>query len=115
MSNVHVTRERVEIRLTARERVAGLLRDLVVPRSAVTTVEVVADGLAAPHGVRAPGLGLPGVAKIGIWRAPGDTQYVVARRGQPAVRLALSGERYDTVVVGADDAEELARRLRATA
>lgn len=112
MSTVRIVDDRVEVRLTPAEKVAGLLRDLVVPRSAVTGVEVVDRGLSAPRGLRAPGLGLPGLAKIGTWRARGLRQYVVVRRGQAALRLVLAGQRYDAVAVGTDDADELARLLR---
>ena len=36
------------------------------------------------------------------------------RKGQPAVRLRLEGARYDTVLVGADDAATLAGSLTPT-
>jgi hypothetical protein len=36
---------------------------------------------------------------------------VCVRKGQPAVRVRLDGARYDTVLLGADDAAALVRSL----
>ena len=115
MAIVHLTTETLTVRLTRGEKLAGLLRDLTVPLSAVATVEVVPDALAAVRGLRAPGLGLPG-RRIGTWRRRGRAALVSVRRGQPGLRLELTGQRVDTVLVGLPDAgavaTELARRLR---
>lgn len=74
-----------------REKVGGLVRDLDVPVSAVCSVSGVPDGLVAAKGIRAPGLGIPGVRKIGIWRRRGDKTLVSVRRGRSAVVLLLTG------------------------
>ena len=82
----------LRVRLTRREKVAGLLRDLNVPLSAVRAVTVVADGLDATQGLRAPGLAIPG-RRIGTWRRGGQNKTVVAvRRGHPALWVELSGQ-----------------------
>ncbi len=111
MSSVIVSDDTVTVRLSLGSRIAGLLRDQVVPRSAVTGVAVVPDGLAAARGLRAPGLALPGRRKVGTWRGRGVRRLVDVRRGQPALRLHLAGQRYDEVLVGSDDAAELATQL----
>ena len=74
-----------------------------------------ADGLAAARGLRAPGLGLPGRRKIGTWRRIGERSLVSVRRGQPALRIALEGQRYDTLVSGTDEPAALAAALTGTA
>jgi hypothetical protein len=114
MARLQLTDTTLTLRLTRFEKIAGLLRDVEVPRSAVHDVEVAADPMEAVRGLRAPGLALPGVRKIGTWRRPGERTLVSIRRGQPAVRIRLSGQRYDTLVVGADDAAELAGALTET-
>jgi hypothetical protein len=103
----------LSLRLTRGEKVAGLLRDVDVPLSAVREVEVLPDALAAARGLRAPGLGLPGVRKIGTWRRSGRKTLVCVRRGQPAVRVRLEDERWDELLVGADDASAIAAALAA--
>ncbi|WP_209307517.1 hypothetical protein [Geodermatophilus sp. DF01-2] len=99
------------VSLSRGERVLGLLRDLEVPRSAVRSVEVLPDGLAATRGLRAPGLALPGRRKIGTWRGRGEKTLVSVRRGRPAVRVRLTGQRFDTLLLGVDDPAGVAGAL----
>ncbi|WP_456611837.1 hypothetical protein [Blastococcus sp. SYSU DS0619] len=113
MATLQLTPSTLSVRLTRREKIAGLLRDVTVPLSAVREVDVVPDALAAARGLRAPGLGLPGLRKIGTWRRPGTRMLVCVRRGQPAVRIRLAGQDYDTLLVGADDAAAVAASLPA--
>lgn len=101
---------RVDLSLT--EHVGGLLRDLQVPASSVRDVELVPSGLGALRGLRAPGLGLPGVRAVGTWRRRGERTMVSVRRRQPAVRVRLIGQRFDTLLIGLDDAEQVAGELR---
>jgi hypothetical protein len=35
------------------------------------------------------------------------------RRGQPAVKLTIDGQRYRTVLIGDDDADRIANEIRA--
>ncbi|SNX97799.1 hypothetical protein SAMN06893097_108164 [Geodermatophilus sabuli] len=113
MATVTTSPQTFTLTLTRGEKLLGLLRDLDVPRSAVESVDVVPDGLTAVRGIRAPGLGLPGVRAIGTWRRRGEKSMVSVRRGQPAVRVRLTGQRFDTLLVGADDAATLADALTA--
>ena len=87
MATIETTTATLHVRLTRFEKFFGLLRDLEVPRSAITAVEAVPAGLRAVRGLRAPGLGLPGVRAIGTWRRRGEKSYVSVRRNQPAVRM----------------------------
>jgi hypothetical protein len=115
MATVHLTTETLTVQLSRGEKFAGLLRDLTVPLGAVSDVEVVPDALSAVRGVRAPGLGLPS-RRIGTWRRRGERSLVSVRRGQPGLRLRLTGQRFDTVLVGLPDpattAAGLTRLLR---
>jgi hypothetical protein len=113
MATIETTSGTLRVSLTRTEKVLGLLRDLEVPLSAVRSVAVVPDGLAAARGVRAPGLGLPGLRLIGTWRRRGSRTLVSVRRGRPAVRVELAGQRRDTVLVSADDAAAVAAALDA--
>ncbi|MGY1915187.1 hypothetical protein [Blastococcus sp. SYSU DS0973] len=111
MTSIHVSADALTVRLPLASRIAGLLRDQVVPRSAIISADVVTDGLAAARGVRAPGLAIPGRRKIGTWRGRGARRFVDVRRGQPTLRLRLQGHRYDELLIGHDDAAALAARL----
>ncbi len=56
MTTATVHPDVLEISFTRREKIAGLVRDQLIPLTAVTAAEVVPDGLAALRGIRAPGL-----------------------------------------------------------
>jgi hypothetical protein len=113
MSAVSLSPTELTLELTPAEKVAGLHGDLTIPLTAITGVEVVPDALAAAHGLRAPGLSLPGARKIGTWRTRDGAEFVVAGRGQAGVRLTLTGQKLASVLIGDDAAEALAERIRA--
>jgi hypothetical protein len=115
MATLQLTDSTLTVRLTLVEKIAGLLRDVEVPRTAVRAVDVVSEPLTAMRGLRAPGLALPGVRKIGTWRGHGERTFVCVRRDQPALRVRLDGQRYSTLLIGADDAAALADALSGTA
>ncbi len=112
MATIETTDVEVRVRFTRREKLAGLIRDIDVPRSAVTDVTVEPDGLAAVRGLRAPGLALPGRRKIGTWRQRGRRTAVSVSAGQPAVRIRLEGTRYHELLIGDTDAARTADALR---
>ena len=113
MSAVALVAGELVVELTPAEKVAGLHGDLRIPLAAVAGIEVVPDALAAAHGLRAPGLSLPGVRKLGTWRTKDGAEFVAARSGQAGVRLTLTGQKLASVLLGDDDAEALAARIRA--
>ena len=110
MSTIEVSATSLSVRLTRGEKLLGLLRDQVVPRTAVTSVDVVPDGITGVRGLRSPGLGLPR-RRLGTWRRIGRTQFVDVRRGEPALRVRLEGQRYDELLLGTPAAHELAAQL----
>lgn len=99
------------VTLERNEKWWGLLSDLRVPVSSISSVEAVANGRKAVHGLRSPGLG-GSQRLIGTWRAKGDKQFVCVRRGQPAVKITLEGQNYRTILIGSDEAERIAEELR---
>lgn len=115
MATLSTTSDTLTLRLTRAEKVWGLVRDVEVPLDAVGEVRVERDAVAAVAGVRAPGLGLPG-RKVGTWRRElGHRCLVSVRRGVPAVRVVLEGQRLDELLVSVPDATEVAERIRSAA
>ncbi|ADU10616.1 hypothetical protein ML5_5143 [Micromonospora sp. L5] len=108
MATVDLTPDRIDVRLTTAEKVWALRGDLSFPRSAVSAAVVVPDGARATRGIRAPGLGVPGTRNVGTWRGRAGKEFVSVRGGQPAVRITLTGQAYDSLLIGADDADALA-------
>lgn len=112
MADIRITDGHLEVALTRREKIAGLLGDVDVPVAAIRHVEVVENAFDAVRGLRAPGLAIPGVTRVGTWRGRGRRSYVVARAGQQAVVVDLEGQRYDRLVLSTADAASLRDRLR---
>ncbi|KRE31707.1 hypothetical protein ASG82_01605 [Mycobacterium sp. Soil538] len=112
MAELRRNGDHLEVRLTVTEKIAGLRGNIRVPTSAVAAVTVADQPLAALAGVRAPGLHLPGRTKIGTWRHAGRKTFAVARRGVPAVRVDLVGQRYDHLVISQPDAVSVADAVR---
>ncbi|WP_199422901.1 hypothetical protein [Actinotalea solisilvae] len=113
MTTISRIDQTVSVRFTRREKIAGLLRDQELPTAAVVRAEVVPDGLAALHGVRAPGLGLPGLRSIGTWRSRSGTTLASVRAGRPALRVVLTGERWAEMLLDVDAPEQAAAALAA--
>jgi len=114
MATLHVTADTLQVRFTRPEKVLGLVRDRDVPLSAVVSVVLAEKGVAAVRGIRAPGLGVPGVRLIGTWRGTGRTLVSVSR-DQPAVVVDLGGQHYARLIIGADDAAGIVGELRKAA
>jgi hypothetical protein len=118
MATIDITPQALTVRFTTAEHVGGLIRDITVPRSAVSSVAVEPDGIRAVGGLRAPGLQLPGRRKVGTWRGFGDQPRrtaVSVTRGEPAVRITLVGQKFDQLLIGARDAASVADALGARA
>ncbi|MFC7450923.1 hypothetical protein [Rhodococcus daqingensis] len=111
MGTLTITDSTLRLTLSTLEKLGALHGDVEVPLSAIRAVEVCLDGPSAPRGMRAPGLGVPGGRKLGTWRSRGSREFVDVRRGQPALRIELSGQPFAALVVGVDDPEAFARRL----
>lgn len=103
MATLDITGDEVAVRLTSLEKLWSLRGDVTFPRDAVAGTERFDNGMDAVRGIRAPGLGVPGRRAVGIWRRKGSKELVIAKRGQPAVRIELTGEPWGAVVLGTDD------------
>lgn len=108
---MHLSEEKIEIRLAPTEKVLGLLGNIRVPLSDLSDVHVVEDPL---HEVMRSGL------KVGLrlpWlyyvcRSLRLDQAWVVRRGVPALSFAVRNHgALERVTASTQDAHELARRL----
>jgi hypothetical protein len=103
----------VTINMSAAEKAEALHRNLTVPRSAITGVQVVSSGIDAVHGFKLLGSGIPGVLMIGTFRSSEAMTFAVCHGNGPAIVIDLTGEHYDRVVLTLDNPEQVASELTA--
>ena len=113
MATINTHDGTLSIRFSRFEKIFGLVRDLDLPLSSVSDVSSEPSGLAAVRGLRAPGLGMPGVRAVGTWRGRGHKSLVSVSRGQGAVSAAVSGSRYDRILIGVDDPQRYVDQINA--
>lgn len=113
MVTIALERDSLDIHLGPFERLFAARGDLRLPLHHIDSAESVPDGLAAVTGLRAPGLGVPGWAKLGTWRRrEGSTVALVRGRG-PALRIRSTVGRARDVLVSTPHAEQLAAQITA--
>jgi len=104
MATMILNARSLSVEFTRAERIAGLLGDIQVPLSAISSATLESDPLTAAGGLRAPGLAIPGRRKIGTWRGRGRRAAVSVRAGVPAVRLRLHGAKFDELLISSASA-----------
>jgi hypothetical protein len=108
---VHLSEEKIEVRLARTEKVLGLLRDISVPRSDISDVQVLDDPLreVMRSGLKV-GLRLPWLYYV--CRSIRLDQAWAVRRGVSALSFAVRNQgALERVTVSTPEARELARRL----
>jgi len=105
MASLLVDGDMVTVSLSAAEKVEALHGDLSVPRAAVLSARVAADGMEEVHGLKMPGTGLPGVVMVGTWRDGETVTFAVCHGRRPAVVVDLADQVYDRLVVTVEDPE----------
>jgi len=108
--------DELRVELTGREKWSALRRsELTVPWSQVEDVEAVAEPYRLVHGLRAPGLSIPGRTRIGTWRSAGRKSFVVSHKGRSGLRIRLRDNKYEQLLIDVPNpvatAEELRHRL----
>ncbi len=111
VANLVITGDTVTVAMSMAEKAEAVHRDLSFPRSSVTRVRAVQDGMAEVHGVRMPGAYFPDVIMVGTWRTPQGSTFAICHGSGPAVVIDLQGEPYDRIVLTADNPQEAVARL----
>lgn len=112
-TTIHADRSGLTLRLGLLDRLLALRGDVTLRAADIAEITAVADGMVAVTGVRAPGLGVPGVRKIGTWRRrQGATVAIVRGRG-PALSITATDGPVRRIVLSAPDAAARAIAMRA--
>jgi hypothetical protein len=102
MATISVLGDRLRVEFPRKEKLLGLVGDFDAPLSAVTEAHEVRGWRDDLRGMRV-GLGLPGDWLLGRWMSRGHRQLVALRRERPAVYVALSGQKYDALLIETPD------------
>jgi hypothetical protein len=112
MARLQLREGRLVLELSVTERLFGLVGgDISVPLSAVAAARVVRPARDGIRGVRAPGAGFPGVIALGHWRGRGFHDFVAVYGNHAGVVVELTGQRFDRLVVSADDPDSVVAQL----
>ena len=94
----------------------ALARQVSVPVSSVTGVEVVPNGWDVDLGLRVGGTGVPRRLAFGRYRKwRGPRTFAAVYCGEPAIVIETSGGDWDRLAITLDDPESAARDVRAAA
>lgn len=115
MARITVNDGTLHVALSSAEQALARHRGAItLPQTSVRSVRVVRDGMAVVRGLSTPAPGIPGIRKVGSLGAAGQRRFVAVRRGQPAVLVRLlPGSEWDSLVIGADHAEQTVRQIAA--
>lgn len=98
----------IVLKLTTVEKAEGVHGDIRMPLASIEDVTVVDDIIHAVHGLKMPGSRLPGVFAMGTFISGKETVFaIVHHQNHRGIRIQLQGERFDAVLVGADDPEKV--------
>ncbi|MFF1571535.1 hypothetical protein ACFVWR_02225 [Leifsonia sp. NPDC058292] len=114
MADLHVHPDRLEIHLTAAEKVLALRRDdLIVPRESIRSVAITEDPWIWIRGIRAPGAQIPLTLATGTWKFHGGKDFLLIKGKQrAAVVIDLDGEEFSRIIVSTPHATKLIETLR---
>lgn len=114
MVTLLLDQSQLEIVLSPTERALAMRRaSLRLDRSHIEKVQLTDDAWTWLRGVRAPGTYVPGVVAMGTWRSAGGADFVIVRRGRPAVVIDLDGDTdFQRIVLSTQQGLELVQALR---
>lgn len=105
--------DRLELRLTAAERLLAFHRsDVVVDRSSIRSATVTEDPWIWVRGIRAPGTAVPLTLAAGTWKFHGGKDFLLIKRTASAVVIDLVDEDYSRLIVSTKHAPELIAALQ---
>lgn len=114
MAELAVENDELVLHLSGAEKAESLHRDLRVPLSAVTSIQVLEDahGAADHPGLKA-GTRLPGVVEVASIRTADGKIFAAIHRATPrGVRVLLHEGSYDEWIVGCPDPEAVVAALK---
>ena len=114
MARVEFTHDSLLVHVTGADRVFALKSELEIPLAHVVGAaggEEEARGWY--HGVRAPGVNIPGVITAGTFYQHGESVFWDVHHPERAVAISLRDEKYGKLVIEVDDPGATVRAIEA--
>ncbi|PDQ36264.1 MAG: hypothetical protein B5766_01485 [Candidatus Lumbricidophila eiseniae] len=113
MASLRIHSDRINVILTAAEKVLAVRRDdLVVQRTDIRTATIAKDPWVWLRGIRRRGSELPLVLAVGTWRYHGGTDFVIVKGKRPALVLELSAGEYTRILLTTTHAAAVIDQLK---
>ena len=117
MAEVLILDSSIKVKMSFSETIGALQRSFEIPlqnvRGATTDNSYIKPGWENGLGFRSPGTGFPGLIAEGTFRKNGQKVLSLWRRGQQVVVIELANSKWDRLVIGSNDADDLTLRLNA--
>ena len=117
MAEVLILDSSIKVKLRVSETIGALRRSFEIPlkdvRGATTDNSYIKPGWENGLGFRSPGTGFPGLIAEGTFRKDGQKVLSLWRKGQDVVVIELANSKWDRLVIGSSNADDLTLRLNA--
>ena len=117
MAEVLILDSSIKIKMGPLEKMGALKRSFEIPLNDIRGVTAdnsyIKLGWENGLGFRSPGTGFPGLIAEGTFRKNGQKVLSLWRRGQEVVVIELANFRWDRLLLGCKDADDLSLRLNA--
>lgn len=115
MAELLIEGNELVVRLESMEKIEAVHGDLRFPMASVKDAEVIEDALETVHGIRSPGMRVPGYVAVGTFHYHGKKTFaVVHHETHRGVRISLDGQDYDDLIIGANDPESVVTSIGRT-
>ncbi|MEY2826348.1 MAG: hypothetical protein RLZZ122_712 [Actinomycetota bacterium] len=114
MAKITIQGNHLRVKLSWLEKVAALQGSFELPLEKIRGATDDPTYLTLGEvGVRSPGTGFPGIIAYGTFRKIGQNVLCLWRRGQETVVIELIDSKWDRLVIGCENAKELAKAVNA--
>jgi hypothetical protein len=111
MAKVIIKNNEFQVLIGALETIQALQGSFSLPLSSVRGATEDPNYIRAGIGIRSPGTGFPGFIAKGTFRKIGEKTLALWRKDQEIVVVVLENAKWDRLVIGCEDAKELASQI----
>ncbi len=112
MAHLLISDDAVTVDMSRGEKVEAAHGNQTFPRSAITGIRAVPDGIAEVHGLKWAGTELPGI-RVGSFHDAEHVTFAVCHGHHPGIVIDLADSKYDSVVLTIENPDEIVARLSA--